>query len=110
MANHKLSPGIITNPPVSLASPHVFNRSDPSEYSLVELKTIQDVGGPEKFKDWKITGKREMFAPNSLARKEAQRAEENARLEALGLKTGDASLSQMPYLMVSQAQKASAST
>lgn len=96
---------VITNPPVSLAAPFQFNRKDPSEYSLVELKTMQDVGGPEKFKDWKITGEREMFAPERVQGQETRRKEENARLAKLGLKTGDDSISQMPYLMVAEVKR-----
>ncbi|EMR68569.1 hypothetical protein UCREL1_4416 [Eutypa lata UCREL1] len=93
---------IITNPPVSLAAPFQFNRDNPADYSLVELKTMQDLGGPEKFKDWKITGEREMFAPGQVQRKTELRALENERLRKLGLKTGDESISQLPYLMVSR--------
>lgn len=91
--------GIITNPPVSLKAPFQFNRSDPADYSLVELKTIQDVGGPEKFKGWAVTGKREMFAPESVKYKEKLRAEEDERLRKLGFKTGDESIGQLPWLM-----------
>lgn len=67
---------------------------------------MQDLGGPEKFRDWKITGEREMFAPERLGAKEKLRKLENERLRKLGLKTGDESISQMPYLMVSQQQAA----
>lgn len=65
---------------------------------------MQDLGGPEKFKDWRITGEREMFAPGQVQRKTELRALENERLRKLGLKTGDESISQLPYLMVSQKQ------
>ena len=66
---------------------------------------MQDVGGPEKFKDWKITGEREMFAPERVQGQETRRKEENARLAKLGLKTGDDSISQMPYLMVAEVKR-----
>jgi hypothetical protein len=74
----------------------------------VELKTIQDLGGPDKFKDWKITGEREMFAPHSLEFKKERQELERDRLRKLGLDPGDESLSQMPYLMVSKQQAAAA--
>lgn len=93
--------GIISNPPVSVAAPFQFNRSDPAEYSLVELKTIQDVGGLEKFRDWKITGERERFAPGRLALKEKLYEQEVERLRALGIKVGEKPLSQMPALILS---------
>jgi hypothetical protein len=37
-------PRMITNPPVSLLEPFVYFRTDPSEYSLVELKTLKELG------------------------------------------------------------------
>jgi len=102
------STGIITNPPVSLSAPFQFNRSNPREYSLVELKTIQDLGGPEKFKDWKITGEREMFLPERFSLQEAKRQAENDRLRKLGLELADDSINQMPHLMASRQQAAKA--
>lgn len=92
--------GIISNPPVSLAAPFQFNRPNPADYSLVELKTIQDVGGPDKLKDWKITGERERFAPGRLAMKEKLYEEEVGRLRALGIEVGE-KVSQMPALILS---------
>ena len=43
-----------------------------------------------------------MFAPKRLAKQERLRDEENARLKSLGLKTGDDSVSQIPYLLLTQ--------
>lgn len=80
-------------------SPFNFNRTNPSEYSLVELKTIQDVGGPEKFKDWKITREREMFLPQRFPLQEQKRQAENDRLRKLGLPLADDTINQMPHLM-----------
>ena len=48
---------IITNPPVSLDEPFQFDRPNPDEYSLHELKTIQDLGGQERLRGWRITGR-----------------------------------------------------
>jgi hypothetical protein len=57
------TPRIITNPPVSLNEPFNYNRTDPSEYSLVEQKTLKDLGKPEGLADWKITMPRERVIP-----------------------------------------------
>jgi len=54
---------IITNPPVSLKEPFNYNRADPADYSLVEQKTLRDLGRPEGLGDWKITGPRERIVP-----------------------------------------------
>ena len=71
---------IITNPPVSLKEPFNFSRTDPSEYSLVELKTIKDLG-QENLVDWHITGKREMLVPDRLKRQAQMLKDEHRRLE-----------------------------
>ncbi|KAI9147141.1 hypothetical protein HJFPF1_13173 [Paramyrothecium foliicola] len=92
---------IITNPPVSLSSPFQFARSNPAEYSLIELKTMQELGGPSKLKDWKITGKREMFVPRRFSEQQKKQELELDRLRRLGLDTGEV-LSQAPNLLVSQ--------
>lgn len=52
-------PRIITNPPVALKEPFNFNRKDPSEYSLVEQKTLRELGRPEGLPEWKITSPRQ---------------------------------------------------
>lgn len=57
---------IITNPPVSLNEPFNYNRSDPSEYSLVEQKTLKDLGRPEGLPEWKITRERERVVPDRV--------------------------------------------
>lgn len=54
---------IITNPPVALKEPFNYNRADPSEYSLVEQKTLKDLGRPEGLPEWKITSPREALLP-----------------------------------------------
>jgi hypothetical protein len=80
---------IITNPPVSNNEPFQFSRpGHPEEYSLVELKTMQAVGGdsaPEIFKDWKITAERELVVPERVKRQTKMLEEENRRLKELGL-------------------------
>lgn len=58
---------IITNPPVSLKEPFNFDRENEKDYSLVELKTIREVGN---FKGWKIKGERRGWVPERLKRAE----------------------------------------
>lgn len=91
--------GIITNPPVSLNEPFKFNRSNPAEYSLVELKTMKDLGGPEKFKDWKITGEREIFVPQRMKFQSDQQEKENERLVAAGFPEDVGRIEQIPVLL-----------
>lgn len=52
---------IITNPPVALKEPFNFNRADPRDYSLVEQKTLRELGRPEGLPDWRITGERQLL-------------------------------------------------
>jgi hypothetical protein len=52
---------IITNPPVALKEPFNFNRADAKEYSLVEQKTLRDLGRPEGLPEWKITAPRQLI-------------------------------------------------
>lgn len=58
-------PRIITNPPVSLNEPFNFDRENPEEYSLVELKTLQALG-KERLQGWKATGPRETIVPERM--------------------------------------------
>lgn len=76
---------IITNPPVSLKQPFEFDRQDPSQYSLVELKTIQDLGGFDQLKGWKITGERKPVIPERLKIQMAWMEEEARRLRESGV-------------------------
>lgn len=57
---------IITNPPVSLKEPFNYNRENPEDYSLVEQKTLRDLGCPEGLRDWKITAPRERIVPDRV--------------------------------------------
>ncbi len=75
---------IITNPPISLTAPFNFDRSNPDEYSLVELKTIQDLGGQNKLKGWKITGERKPVIPERLRVQAKWMEEEAKRLKEAG--------------------------
>jgi hypothetical protein len=76
---------IITNPPVSLLEPFNFDRgSNEDDYSLVELKTIKDLGGMDKLKGWKITGERKEVIPPRLQIQAKMMEEENRRLRESG--------------------------
>lgn len=77
--NGRRLPRIITNPPVHLKQPFHFNRADPKTYSLVELKTLRDLG-VDSLPDWKITRPREKVIPERLKRQAKMFEEEQARL------------------------------
>jgi hypothetical protein len=64
--NFLRTPRIITNPPVALKAPFNYNRTDPKEYSLVEQKTLKDLGRPEGLPEWKITMPREGIVPTRV--------------------------------------------
>lgn len=76
-------PRIITNPPVSLKKPFRFDRDDPSQYSIVERKTLQDLG-KERLRAWKIKGKREHVVPERLEVQEQMKELELERLQKSG--------------------------
>ena len=82
--NSLRTPRIITNPPVSMREPFNFNRSDPWEYSLVEQKTLKELG-VDGLPDWKATGNRERLVPLSLPMRDQMKAEELKRMEAAGI-------------------------
>ncbi|ETS80610.1 hypothetical protein PFICI_08139 [Pestalotiopsis fici W106-1] len=73
-------PRIITNPPVSLEEPFCFSR-ERGDYSLVEQKTIQSLGGEEKLKSWQITKPREAIVPERVRNQEAMKRDEARRLQ-----------------------------
>jgi len=94
--NGRRQPRIITNPPVSLKEPFNFHRQDcPEEYSLVELKTLKELG-KDNLRGWKITARREAVVPERLKVQTQWKEEENARLEARGLQYNTAQSSQQP--------------
>ncbi|KZO95192.1 hypothetical protein CALVIDRAFT_564973 [Calocera viscosa TUFC12733] len=76
--NHIQRPRLITNPPVSLRAPFQFNREDPDDFSLVELKTLKALG-KERF-NFKITGTREHCRAPRLPFQQALLEEELERL------------------------------
>lgn len=72
-------PRIITNPPVSLTEPFNFDRNDPSQYSIVEKKTLNDLG-KDRLNGWKIKGGREFVKPDRLKTQEELKEQELSRL------------------------------
>jgi hypothetical protein len=76
---------IITNPPVSLLEPFDFSRGPrEDDYSLVELKTIKELGGIDKLKGWKINGERREVIPERVRLQAKMMEEENRRLKESG--------------------------
>jgi hypothetical protein len=71
---------IITNPPVSLKEPFCFDRADPKDYSLVEQKTLNDLGMPNGIPGWKITSPRGPWRSNRIKKVEELRKKELERL------------------------------
>jgi len=71
-------PRIITNPPVSLKEPFKLNRPD-GKYSLVERKTLLELGKPEGVGDWKITAERRNIVPERIKRQEREQTEREKR-------------------------------
>ncbi|KAF2099060.1 hypothetical protein NA57DRAFT_56689 [Rhizodiscina lignyota] len=75
---------IITNPPVALKQPFNFNRENPEDYSLVELKTLAMLG-KDQLEDWKITGTRDPVVPERIRRQAEMKQKELERLKAASL-------------------------
>lgn len=74
---------IITNPPISLREPFCFDRKNKDEYSLVELKTLRDLGMPDGLPGWKTTGERRGWVSSRIRRQEEMKKQELERLERL---------------------------
>ena len=71
---------VITNPPVSLKEPFVFDRKNSDQYSVVERKTLAALG-KDGLKDWKITYGRDQIVPERVKRQQAMREQELKRLK-----------------------------
>ena len=76
-------PRFITNPPVALVEPMVFDRDDPADFSLVELGVLRGLG-LDRY-EFGRTGPRERVVPERVLREEAERLAEQERLRAAGL-------------------------
>ncbi|KAL5638562.1 hypothetical protein ACGC1H_005285 [Rhizoctonia solani] len=84
--NHTRSIRFITNPPVSLKDPFDFNRADPSEFSLVEQKTLKELG-VEKL-DFSAKVPRKSITPQRLDTQSRMLAEELKRMKEYAEKHG----------------------
>ncbi|CAE6350818.1 unnamed protein product [Rhizoctonia solani] len=84
--NHTRSIRFITNPPVSLKEPFNFNRSDFSEFSLVEQKTLKELG-VEKL-DFSPTVPRRGITPQRLDTQSRMLAEELKRMKKYAAQHG----------------------
>jgi hypothetical protein len=85
--NHLRIPRFITNPPVTLKEPFNYNRANPEDYSLVELKTLRSLG-VTSLPDWKIMSERKRFPPTTGPRKNALIQEQLERMKEHARKTG----------------------
>ncbi|KAL3443296.1 hypothetical protein BJX65DRAFT_285540 [Aspergillus insuetus] len=72
-------PRIITNPPVGLKEPFSFDRDDPTQYSLVERKTLLALG-KDRLPRWKITAERERIVPARMKGALEMKRQEEERL------------------------------
>ena len=72
-------PRIITNPPVLLKQPFNFDRENPDDYSLVEKKTLKELG-VDSLPGWKITGERRVIVPERVRIQAEMREKELKRL------------------------------
>jgi hypothetical protein len=72
---------VITNPPVSVKEPFVFDRED-GNYSAVERRTLNALG-KDRLEGWKIAGKRQMVVPERVRIQEEMKRKEEERLKKL---------------------------
>ncbi|KAF7795350.1 hypothetical protein EIP86_006507 [Pleurotus ostreatoroseus] len=72
---------VIVNPPVALREPFGFDRARTEDYSLVELKTLRELGVDRL--DFKPSTERRRLVPKSLGAKAAMLEEEKRRLAAV---------------------------
>ncbi|KAF2629893.1 hypothetical protein BU25DRAFT_484957 [Macroventuria anomochaeta] len=72
---------VITNPPVSVKDPFVFDSED-GNYSAVERKTLRALGR-DRLEGWKIAAERQRIVPERVKIQERMRREEEERLRKL---------------------------
>jgi len=77
----------ITNPEITLRAPQNFNRENPDDFSLLELKTLKELGLDRL--DFKITRERKRFYPRTKARRDAECLRELKFLKEHEEKTGE---------------------
>ncbi|KAH0607256.1 uncharacterized protein H6S33_003244 [Morchella sextelata] len=81
-------PRIITNPLTCMKEPFNYDREDPADYSLVERKTLKELG-VERLNGWKITGKRQRVIPERLRVHALMRETEERRLRGERVESTD---------------------
>ncbi|KAF1835397.1 hypothetical protein BDW02DRAFT_568137 [Decorospora gaudefroyi] len=72
---------VITNPPVSVKEPFLFERAD-GAYSVVERKTMLALGG-KRMGEWRIQGERQRVVPERVKIQEEMKRREEERLARL---------------------------
>ncbi|KAF8584672.1 hypothetical protein K439DRAFT_1633385 [Ramaria rubella] len=85
--NHLRIPRFITSPKIVLKEPFNYNRENPEDYSLVEQKTLRELG-VSSLPDWKITAPRARFTPANNAPKDSRLPLELQRMKDYAAKTG----------------------
>ena len=91
-------PRIITNPPVLLKEPFNFDRQNPEDYSIVEKKTLKELG-VRRLPGWRIKGERSVVVPKRVRIQAEMRAQELKRLEGAskdGVPIGLGQLDRLP--------------
>ena len=83
--NHLREARIITNPPVALREPFNFNRENPDDFSLVELKTLKALGVDRL--DFKPTTERRRVVPLREILQKKMLEDEKKRLEEMAQKS-----------------------
>ncbi|KZO97115.1 hypothetical protein CALVIDRAFT_513959 [Calocera viscosa TUFC12733] len=77
---------LITNPPAILKEPFDFNREDTEEFSLVELKTLKELGRDRV--EYQITGRRERIVSPRVGKTDGLLQQEMVRLRKHSEATG----------------------
>ncbi|KAG9007767.1 hypothetical protein FRB90_009223 [Tulasnella sp. 427] len=80
------TPRIITNPPAGLKEPFNFNRSNPDEFSLVELKTLKALS-KDRF-DFKPTVPRQRIVPARWTGEAKMKEDQLNRIKEHAIKNG----------------------
>jgi len=84
--NYKRNERFITNPCVNRKEPFNFNRTNPDDFNLVELKTLHDLNVNSL--DYKITRPRQRWVPTTLTRANKTIIAEVERMKEHSQKTG----------------------
>ena len=89
--NHLRIPRMITNPPISLNEPFKFSRSNVDDYSLLELKTLRELGvDPRrdgKGYEFVLEGERREIVPERIKIQAKWKEEELQRMKEMATAT-----------------------